>query len=51
LRSEEVQIMAKLLVTLAGLGLIVFINWYFFLAGRPKRDRSGRAKGRVSPQN
>jgi plastocyanin domain-containing protein len=27
---------AKILVTLAGLGLIVFVNWYFFPRSRKK---------------
>jgi plastocyanin domain-containing protein len=32
---------AKFLVTLVGIALIVFINWYFFFSSgkkRPKRD-------------
>ena len=26
---------ADLVVTAGGIGLIVWVNWYFFLAGRP----------------
>lgn len=29
---------AKLIVTLAGLAAIAWVNWYFFLAGR-RRDQ------------
>jgi len=32
---------AKLVVTLAGIGLIVFINWYFFFSSGKKRPKRG----------
>jgi plastocyanin domain-containing protein len=28
---------AKLLMTVVGIGLIVFLNWYFFFSSRKKR--------------
>jgi len=27
---------AKIIVTVAGMALVVFVNWYFFLAGKKK---------------
>ena len=30
---------AKFLVTLVGIALIVFINWYFFFSSRKKRPK------------
>jgi len=35
---------AKLLVSLAGVALVVFINWYFFLSGRKRRRGKGRPR-------
>lgn len=29
---------ARLIVTLIGIAAIVWVNWYFFLAGRRPRD-------------
>ena len=29
---------ARLMVTLLGVVAIVWVNWYFFLAGRQRRD-------------
>jgi plastocyanin domain-containing protein len=34
---RRIEMLAKIVVTVAGLGLIVFVNWYFLLSRRKPR--------------
>jgi len=33
---RRIEMLAKIVVTVAGLGLIVFVNWYFLLSRRKR---------------